>query len=333
MAMSAGRPSIYDNDLYLSMTHPVVLLDRNLTDLQLVTRTMMHILIQSPSLIVAIRHALREPCNVVAVATAFTFAEKLLELSQLDYLAKFVKASIREDDDPVDELIADIVLNGIYFDNAQVMVICTRYWLLQVLLYGTIDTLYRRFPAEYAISLLPSPDVLHHEDTSAALKLAKFVSSLGEDVSPLTLVRSHGPLSASIGSWHRQIRYQTSHDPVVGADQISAAKRMKKWLMAHCNIILKRLRISQVDEAAWTEALDCMAGEELPDWIPSKISFGSEDGDMVMKLEYNDHTANGDLRVQGVTVPTRVFSVRYPARFGPQHLREWVKGNGGPVSA
>ncbi|KAJ4985199.1 negative acting factor [Stagonosporopsis vannaccii] len=331
IAMTAGRPSIYDNDAYLTMTHPEALSNFSLSKKQNVTRVMMHILIQCPRLIVAIRRAIREPKNVVAVASAFSLMEELWKLSQLSFFAEFIDASVKIAEKSIEESIADILLYGIGFDNAQAMVICTRYWLLKVLLCGTMDTLYRRFPVEYAFALLPDPDALHQADMDSAMQLARLVSNLGVDVSPLTLVRSHGPLSASIGTWLRQIRYQASHHPVHGADRIFAAERMKTWLLAHCNAILKRLNISRVDEGAWAEALDCMAGEELADWIPSNVSFGSEDGEMVMRLEYSDRTANGDLRVQGARSVPRVFNVRNPANFGPQHLREWVKGTGGPA--
>lgn len=291
----------------------------------------MHILIQCPRLIVAIRRAIRDPKNVVAVASAFSLMEELWKLNQQSYFAEFVDASVKISKVPISESVADILLHGICFETAQEMVICTRYWLLQALLCGSMDTLYRRFPAEYAFAHLPDPDALHQADTDAAIQLARLVSSLGVNVSPLTLVRSHAPLSASIGAWLRQIRYQASHHPVHGADKLFAAERMKKWLLVHCNAILKRLNTSRVDEGAWAEALDCMAGEELADWIPSKVSFSSEDGEMVMKLEYSDRSANGDLRVQGGNSAPRVFTVRNPANFGPQHLREWVKGTGGPT--
>ena len=296
----------------------------------------MHILIQCPRLIIAIRHALRSPGNVVAVASAISLAENLWQLTLQRHFSDFIKTSISVMDEPVEDAVVDILSHGIRFGTAQSMLICARYWLLQVVLCGTIDTLHRRFPAEYALSLLPDPKVLHQVDTNAAMQLGRMVLGLGADLSPLTIVRTHGPLSASIGAWHRQIRYLSSRRPFFHADQrdsFHAAERMKEWLLVHCNMIMKRLNMSQVDEKAWFEALDCMAGEELVDWMPNKVSFGSEDGDMVMKLEYSDRTANGDHRLQGGSdTTTRVFNVRDPAKFGLQHLREWVKGTGIPAS-
>ena len=103
---------------------------------------------------------------------------------------------------------------------------------------------------------------------------------------------------------------------------------MKRWLLSRCNVILKRLNVSAVDERAWLEALDCMAGDEMPAWIPTKVSFGSERGEMVMRLEYGEHRSTSPQDYfspqQGTT---RVFNVRNPAKIGPQHLREWVEGS------
>ncbi|KAF2626070.1 hypothetical protein BU25DRAFT_411903 [Macroventuria anomochaeta] len=339
IAMTAGRLSVYDNDFYLSSTHPAALTSSTLTTVQRTTRAMMHILIHLPRLILTIRHALQSPGDVVVLASAISIAENLWLLTEQSHFAGFIEASIATVDEPIEDAVADILLHGVRFDTAQNMVICTRYWLLQVLLSGTIDTLYRRFPHACALSLLPDPETLHRVDTNAAAQLGRVVLGLDADPSPLTLVRTHGPLSGSIGAWHRQIRYLSSRlsfsddsttDHSQQINDLLAAERMKRWLLARCNVILKRLNISRVDERAWLEALDCMAGEELVDWIPSKVSFGSEDGEIVMKLEYSDRTANGDPRSMGGT--TRVFNVQNPAKFGPQHLREWVKGNGGPAS-
>lgn len=335
MAMMAGRPSIYDNDVYLSATHPAALMDHNLTQSQKTTRAMMHILIQCPRLTVAIRYAIRDPTNVVAVATAISLAEKLWHLTQLSDFDNFINASIEHTDNEVDDAVADILLRGIRFSTTPAMVIGTRYWLLQVMLCGTVDTLFRRFPAEYALSLLPDPDTLYQTNTGAAMQLGRMVSGLGANPSPLILVRMHGPLSVCIGAWYRQIRYLTSRYSCFdqgNADKLFAAERMKKWISTRCNALLKLLHINPVDEDALIEAFDCTAGEEIADWIPSKVGYGLEDGEMVMKFEYSDRTANGDLRLHGGTGATRVINVRNPANFGPQHLRAWIQGNSGPCS-
>ncbi len=333
MAMSHGRLSIYDNDFYLTQTHPQTLTNRGVTDRQRTAREMMHIFIQCPRLIVAIRHALHDPSNLAAPLSAVSIAENLWVLTQRVHFFKFIEASTTKDTTyAIDESIADVLMHGVRFSTAQDMVIITRYWLLQVMLCGTIDTIYRRFPTEYACSLLPDLETLRRTDIGAAVQLGRTVRSLGTSPSPLTVVRMHGPLSGSIGAWHREIRHLNSHCStfnLIDTERLFAAERMKKWLVQTCDIIMKSLNISPVDESAWLEALDSMAGEEIPDWIPTRVSFGTEDGDMVMKLEYSERTANGDLCLHSGET-TRVFSVREPAKFGPQHLRDWVRGVGGP---
>jgi hypothetical protein len=338
MAMTAGRPSIYDNDIYLSSTHPAALAQLSLDDREFIGRAMMHVVVQCPRLTMSIRHAIRNPDDVDAVASAVSHAENLWRLTRQRHFVDYINTSIKTVASYDDNTVADILGHGIDFNLAQEMVIATRYWLLQIFLCGTLDTLLRRFPIQFALSLLPKPAAFHGVDVSAAIQLARVVLALGHNPSPLTLIRTHGPFSGSIGAWHRQVRYlsmtQPDSEDSTGSDTareeaLRTALRMKRWVLDNCNVILTRLHITQVDEAAWMEALDCMAGEELPDWIPTKVSFGAEDGEIIMRLEYSGVTANGDPRVGESS--TRVFNVKNPAQFGPQHLREWVKGTGGPV--
>ncbi|KAJ4381462.1 hypothetical protein N0V86_002821 [Didymella sp. IMI 355093] len=332
MAMSAGRPSIYDNDVYLSSTHPEVLVNLDLNDRQRISRAMMHVTIQCPRLTVVLRHAIRNPNDVNAIASAVSLAEKLWHLTGQRYFVDYINASIKIIAGFNDDSVADILEYGIDFDFPQNMVIATRYWLLQVFLCGTLDTLYRRFPVEFGLSLLPAPVVFQGIDVSAAMQLARVVLALGSNPSPLTLVRTHGAFSGSIGAWHRRVRYLSKQYsapgvPIAhhmhGGRDLRVALRMKKWVLSNCNDVLNELHITQVDEDAWMEALDCMAGEELPDWLPSKVSFSAEDDEIVMKLEYSSLAGNSDAEVD--SGPPYVVNVRNPAQFGPQHLREWVQ--------
>lgn len=338
MAMTSGRPSVYDNDVYLSSTHADTLAQLGLDDREFISRAMMHVVVQCPRLTVSIRNAIRKPDDVDAIASAVSLAENLWRLTSQRYFVDYITASIKFVANCDGKMVADVLGYGISFDLAQNMVIATRYWLLQIFLCGTLDTLFRRFPVQFALSLLPGPAAFHGIDVSAAIQLARVVSALGRNPSPLTLIRTHGPFSGSVGAWHRQIRYLSTTQPGCEASTrsdtfnntaLKTALRMKRWALDNCNTILNKLHVTQVDELAWMEALDCMAGEELPDWIPTKVSFGAEDGEIIMKLEYSEVTANGDPRVSDS--PPRVFNVRNPAQFGPQHLREWVKGSGGPV--
>ncbi|KAF3006888.1 hypothetical protein E8E13_011069 [Curvularia kusanoi] len=332
MAVTAGRPSVYDHDFYLSATHPDALSVRSLTPTQRVKTIMMHCLIQCPRLIVAIRHASRNPSDLVAIATAVTLADNLWKLSQQQLFADFVDDCLFESDDHIDDTVADIIPSGIGFSSVQNMVTCTKYWMLQNLLCGCLDTLHRKFAHGFLCSNLPSPKNVHEMDTQAAKQLGRAVLGLGDKVSPLTLLRAHGPLSFSIGAWHRQVRYLRSSGQTQSLEdhtRILAATRMQKWILNKCNSVLERLHVSQAAEIAWIEALDSMAGEELADWIPNKVSIDSEDGEIVMKLEYNDRRPNDVGSAQSGGEVTRTVTIRDPANFGPQHLRDWVRGNGG----
>jgi hypothetical protein len=333
--MTAGRASFYDNNFYVSLTHPATLSDMPLTTTQSSARAMMHILIQCPRLALLIRQAISNCQDVTILASAISLAENLWQLAQANHFVDLVSCSTSTINRHMDETINDILPHGLSFDSNQSMVFCTRYWLLQVMLSGMIDTLYRHFPEQYSLSFLPDPVTMHRVDTDAAAELGKVLLGLNANSSPLILVRLQGPLAASIGSWHRAIRYFFAHpldnedagpEPSKMIKNVVRAERMKQWLLARCNRIQTRLNISAVDERAWLEALDSMAGEKMPDWIPSKVSFDSEDGEMVMRLEYHGPTRmppNG-------TAPNeneRVFVIRNPSQFGLQHLREWMKKN------
>jgi hypothetical protein len=299
---------------------------------------MMHILVQFPRLVVLIRQAIASPCDVVLLASAISLAEKLWQLTQANCFIDMLNSSISTVHPGwtvVDDIV-DLLPYGLRFDCTENAIICTRYLLLQVLLCGTIDTIHRKFPTEYSLSHLPFPSILHQVDTNAAVQLAQVLPGLEDNASPLILIRLHGPLSASIGSWHRQVRYlssrldtpqKTASEMTDEAHELVRAERMKRWLLSRCNEVLKRLRISGVDERAWLEALDCMAGDEMPKWMPTKVSFGSERGEMIMKLEYSEHRATSPDDTSTPSGRTRVFNVRNPAKFGPQHLRDWIEGS------
>lgn len=327
--MMAGRISLYDNDFYVSATHPATLSVRRIETKRRVTMVMMHILIQCPRLILAIRDAVRKSDDPTTVACAVALAENLWSLMRQGIFAEFVASSIVMTNDPVDEAVAHILLYGQRFNTAQGLVICTRYWLLQVLLCGCIDTLHRKLPQAYASSILPDPEVLHNIDMDASIQLGRVVTGAGDKPSPLTLLRTHGPLSVSVGSWHRQIRFLKTHcctNTAETAAGLVTAALMLRWLIEKCNVVLTRLQVSQAETETWVEALDCMAGEEPADWMPNNVSFGSEDGEMVMRLEYSDRVIDGDASPQGIERGTRVFNVRNPSSFGPQDLRAWMKG-------
>ncbi|XPS69766.1 hypothetical protein M3J07_002014 [Ascochyta lentis] len=330
MAMTSGKTSLYDNDFYVSSTHPATLLDTSLTFMQSIARAMMHILIQCPRLVLLIRHAISEARDVVTLASAISLAENLWQLAQASQYADILSSCISAANEAVDDTIADIIPHGLRFNSIQSMIFCTRYWLLQVLLSGMMDTLYRHFPEQYGLSFLPDPDTLHSVDTDAATQLGKVLLGLDESPALLILVRIQGPLTASVGSWHRVIRYLSSYQHASQAaalgvsETIVRAERMKQWLLARTNQLQMRLNIIAVDEQAWLEALDCMAGEGMLDYIPTRVGFDCEDGEMVMKLEYDGVAGlrpNGSASSQD----TWILRIRNPSQFGLKHLREWIK--------
>jgi hypothetical protein len=170
--------------------------------------------------------------------------------------------------------------------------------MLMNILGGFIDTLYRYFPAETALSNLPERYFMHQIETDAAVCLARsfpWAESLSQTL-PLVPLRLHTPLQLSIGAWHRtmrRLRAVQTHTPDLSPDAtdemmrtIAHAQRMKDWIVEECNRIHRAWDVSIVDEGPLFEALDTMAGEKIPDWLPIRVSFEAEDGELVMKLDY-----------------------------------------------
>jgi hypothetical protein len=304
--MLAGRASVYDNEFYLSSTYPPPLsMDMiQLSAYQRGSMAIMHVFIQCPRLNCLIRSAVTQPEDTEALVAAVTLAESLWQLDLSEQVAPLLASSITVHPTPPIEEVSDIVPMSLQFDSVQSMILCTRYWMLIDLLAGLIDTLYRHFPTETGFSLLPDPEVLRGTETDAAIQLA---GSLGwaQSVSrklPLVPLRLHTPLQISIGPWYRAIRrlaafehHNTALDPHTEAEyarELSNARRMKTWLIEECNRIHRYWDVSLISEKPLLEALNTMAGEKIPDWLPVRVRFEAEDGEMVMKLDYENKTGS-----------------------------------------
>jgi hypothetical protein len=261
--------------------------------------TVMHIFVQCPRLICLVRRAISNQETTSALVAAITLAESLWQLDIADQVAPLLSEAVTLSPRPVRGL-ADVLVNSLHFDSIQSMVLCTRYWMLITILGGLIDSLYRFFPAETELSLLPDRYVVHILETDAATKLAMSIpwaNSLSQKL-PMVPLRLHTPLQISIGPWYRTIQRLSavrSSTPDLEADvdfemsrTIAHAERMKAWIINECNRIHQQWDVSIVAEAPLLEALNTMAGEKIPDWLPIRVRFEAEDGEMVMKLDYEN---------------------------------------------
>lgn len=262
----------------------------------------MHIFVQCPRLNCLIRQAVTQPEDTDALVSAVTLAESLWQLDLAEQVSPLLNtAIITEPIAPVEDL-ADIMTDSLQYDSVQDMILCTRYWMLINVLGGLTDTLYRHFPSEAAFSLLPDIDILRRTECDAAIQLAKslpWAKSISQKL-PLVPLRFHTPLQISLGPWCRTIRRLTAIEPILDNDpdeidhatELSRAHRMKAWLIEECNKIHRQWDVSTVSEKPLLEALDSMAGEKIPDWLPVRVRFEAEDGEMVMKLDYQNKTGS-----------------------------------------
>jgi hypothetical protein len=83
---------------------------------------------------------------------------------------------------------------------------------------------------------------------------------------------------------------------------------MKARIIAYCNGVHMQWDVSTVSEKPLLEALNTMAGEPIPDWLPVQVRFEAEDGEMVMKLDYQNKTGSYQERFDlGDHPPKRVL--------------------------
>jgi hypothetical protein len=298
--MLAGRASVYDNEYYLSATCPPALTPEfvQLTPSQRASMSIMHVFVQCPRLNCLVRRAIMHPDDSGVLAAAVSLTEYLWQIDLSAHVAELLRTAITLVDAPPCVELADVLTETLRFDSVQNMILCTRYWMLRNVLCGLTDTLHRHFPTEASVSLLPTPEDLRQYDVDAGIRLAESLT-WAESVSqrlPLVPLRLHTPLQISIGPWHRIIREKTTISEVdatlsvdMNAD-LARAIRMKTWLIEECNRIHEQWDVSTVDEKSLCEALDSMAGEKIPDWLPTRVRFEAEDGDMVIKLDYEKPT-------------------------------------------
>lgn len=300
-AMLAGRSSVYDNDFYLSSTYPPPLSSYRirLSSSQRASMAIMHIFVQCPRLTCLVRRAITNQDDTSALVAAITLAESMWQLNISEQVAPLLSEAVTLSPRPVHGL-TEVLVNSLHFDSIQSMILCTRYWMLINILGGLIDTLYKYFPAETELSLLPDRYVLHKLETDAATKLAMSIpwaNCLSQKL-PMVPLRLHTPLQISIGPWHRTIQRLTafrSSTPDLNANvdiemsrTVAHAERMKAWIIGECNHIHQQWDVSIVAEAPLLEALNTMTGEKIPDWLPIRVRFEAEDGEMVMKLDYEN---------------------------------------------
>ncbi|KAF3039733.1 hypothetical protein E8E12_006068 [Didymella heteroderae] len=301
-AMLAGRASVYDNDYYLSATHPAAL-KPNLVQLipsQRASMSIMHVFVQCPRLNCLVRHAIMHPEDSDALAAAVSLAEYLWQIDLPAHVAELLYTAVTIVNAPPCLEMADLLTETLQFNSVQNMILCTRYWMLQNVLCGLTDTLHRHFPTGVSLSLLPTLETVRQFDFDAGIRLAESLA-WADAVSqrlPLVPLRLHTPLQISIGPWYRTIRDVNAFSEVdamltvITNPDLTQAVRMKNWLIEVCDRIHEQWAVSTVDENSLCEALDSMAGEKIPDWLPTRVRFEAEDGDMVIKLDYEKSTGN-----------------------------------------
>jgi hypothetical protein len=106
--------------------------------------------------------------------------------------------------------------------------------------------------------------------------------------------------------------------------KLSRAERMKHWIIDQCNRIHIQWNVSIVDEKPLLEALETLSGEKIPDWLPVRVRFEAEDGEMVMKLDYENKTGSYSEKIDVSNEPPRKARTPHPGTTGQEWQREYL---------
>jgi hypothetical protein len=106
------------------------------------------------------------------------------------------------------------------------------------------------------------------------------------------------------------------------ATNLSRAERMKHWIIDQCNRIHIQWNVSVVDEKPLLEALESLSGEKIPDWLPVRVRFEAEEGEMVMKLDYENKTGSYSEKIDVSNEPPRKARTPHPGTTGQEWQRE-----------
>ncbi|PSN64977.1 hypothetical protein BS50DRAFT_589434 [Corynespora cassiicola Philippines] len=334
-AMLAGRTSVFDNDHFLALTYPPSNLHHTLY--RQASSAVMHSAIQLPRLICLVRHSINHPDDLETLASAMCLAELLWENHPSELMDEYLKATATTITTPPSPEISDIIPNSLHFDSIQSMTLLSRYWMVENTICGLTLNLHEKFPAQAALAHIPDIDTLYRKDIRAGINVARCVFhsfSYSESVALIPL-RIGSPVQFSMGCWHRIInrfKKRQSLSPTAGSDvefeipsEVTQSQRMEEWIMEQCARIHNRWGVPYLEKPLIKMSLDSLAGGPIPDWMPMRVRFESEEGDMVMKLEYDMPTPLHK-EFYGIDPEFRwTRGTTSVSPFGPQAKSRWEK--------
>lgn len=259
----------------------------------------MHAFIQLPRLACLVRHAAAYPQDEEIRSEALSLVAELWALDVSAAILSIMQTSTSVVETPPCPSIADIVPTSLHFDSIQTVILLTRYWMLRNHLCGILEMMYRKFPGHCAGTLLPGIDVVREVDKNAAVNVAQSVpysSSISPGL-PLVPMRLLTPVGVSMGIWYRTAQRL---EAMIGAGEsalvlsfqeeleLENARRMQTWVAEQSYKIHAEWGIDPVPLEMVQVALDAMAGEEIPGWLPRRVRFEEVGDEMVMKLDYEN---------------------------------------------
>jgi hypothetical protein len=294
----AGRTSVFDNDFYLDASSPTAI-PADAPAAFRASVVIMHILIQLPRLVCLLRYLRVHPNDTEMLAKAISLAETLWTLDPYKDIDQVIQSSTTVILTPPAPQIADIVPDSLHFDSIDSAILISRYWMLMLSLCGVTENLHLQFPNHTAASSIPDLITVQRRDIANAIYLAR-CAQYGHYTSPelpILPLRLHTTVQLSMGPWRRlHLRLRRAQDTLNNAQvvqedvglaaQIDRAIRMENWIVDECSRMHTVWDIGQIPLEFLQAAADNMAGGPIPHWLPTTVKLVEEDGDIVMKVQY-----------------------------------------------
>ncbi|KAF2274362.1 uncharacterized protein EI97DRAFT_381469 [Westerdykella ornata] len=283
-ALFNGRPSFFDTSSNLTMTGGSALFSVACPGYQLEVVAIMHCTIQIPRLACLVRQSILQPESTHILTSALSLANSIWAHLPTNKIEHLLATQVTPITNPPAPEIGDIVADTLHFKDLKQLLLCIRYWSLLIHISALVQNLWSHFPVASASAALPDLHTVENAEIQAAKSMVRCLSYSGlfSNSLPLVPLRVLGPLALSVGPWYRLVKRQTQELETLEEDtlqyasvseDLEKANRMMDWVIEQCNRVHDAWNVGRADRTRFETVIPWMAGEELPDWIPNKVSW------------------------------------------------------------
>ncbi|KAF2727539.1 hypothetical protein EJ04DRAFT_557315 [Polyplosphaeria fusca] len=208
-AIMEARTSLFDTEIYRNLSAPTTQIEGAPdADFARASRTIMHVMIQLPRLVLCVRRAISAPLQGSTIDAAVELAKSLWDVCPDDLIRQILEKHTMVAPMAPSPEIADIIPESICFDSISSITLIAKYWRLRIHLCTLLQTLHQYFPIQSLAVGLPDLAFVHQEDMKTATQLAQSLTSAlsFSTTLPLVPLRILACLQTSVGTWTRIIR-------------------------------------------------------------------------------------------------------------------------------